>query len=1111
MPHSRTPQRFVQDVRARWRRRTIIQGVSVAVLTLAAIAALLLGLQAAGVPPVYLKAALVPAIGVWLLVLGFVLIRPLMRTPDDRQIALYIEERLPALEDRLNSAIELSAHTLPPEHSALLDRLLDDAARQVQTVPLDTVVDRQRSRILAYGAAAAAVVLVLFGARSLGDLSLRLADGSMAPAVERPYMTVNPGSVEIEKGAAQEVVVELRDETDREVVLHVKRGEGPWEKIAMQRGLGEPAFLHELASVQEPVQYFVEHDEVRSDVYRLSLYEFPAVAGIDAHYRYPSYTGLPERTQTGSGDLRAVAGTRVTLSVAATGAVETAELVLNDTDRRPMTRTEDGRYEAELMLRERATYTIALTDDRGKGNKFPEEYLIQPVDDAPPIVTVTDPQRDLRANAIEEVFVAARAEDDFGVKALRLRFSINGGDEETVTLVPDGSRRAPEAEGDHLFFLEDYGLAPGDLISYYVEAEDHFHTEAPEASDMYFVEIIPFDQQYRQQANMGGQMGRQASGVVLSQEQIITATWNLHRERNRMEAAAYREGVDGLVEAQARLQREIEQRISGTAFSLELQMSDENRRIVEHLRTAVEEMEAAVAALEAARPEVTKLRAALRPEMRALAQLEKADALNEERQVAQGNPQSGSGGGAAQEERMTELMDLELDIDKDKYELESQRQRGPQAEQQTDDALDRVRDLARRQEQLANQTNPQQQEQEDDRRRAERLQRDQDDLRQDAESLAQQMQQLARSNDRLSRQTQEGLQRAVDQMREAERALRRGDEQEARARQQQAVNELQRLTDDLQLAGAETTREQLDAFTDGFDRFREEEGALNRAVDEAFREAQQQNGRVDRDALERLQERRAAQREALEQLRERAAAIEERTRTSEREQDQAVASDLRNLQQRLRREELAQKLDDSETALRRGWLDYADRVGDDIASAMERLETDVRELERGLPRTDEEQLRRALADVQDTLERLDELQRQAQELREAEGEANEREARAAEARMRRQAEQARETTERLARELDGNPQAQRALQQAGSLLNRYAEADRMGTLLEGDAAKQVFNDRVYAPISQLEAALAMQLDALEMEKKLYGARRADVPAAYREMVDRYFEQLSKGQ
>ena len=172
-----------------------------------------------------------------------------------------------------------------------------------------------------------------------------------------------------------------------------------------------------------------------------------------------------------------------------------------------------------------------------------------------------------------------------------------------------------------------------------------------------------------------------------------------------------------------------------------------------------------------------------------------------------------------------------------------------------------------------------------------------------------------------SQQVQEGLQRAMDRMREADRALRNGDEQAAAAHQQQALNELDQIQRELQVAGAETTREMLDDLSREFDDLREQEEQLGEDIRETYQEALNNNGRLRRSDLEELEEKRGNMLSKLQQFERQAEAVERATRG----EDPEVASDVRNMLQQMKRDELEQQMKDSEKALQNGWLDYAER------------------------------------------------------------------------------------------------------------------------------------------------------------------------------------------
>src|SRR5205807_3212551 len=96
-----------------------------------------------------------------------------------------------------------------------------------------------------------------------------------------------------------------------------------------------------------------------------------------------------------------------------------------------------------------------------------EEYSMEALDDQKPIVEFTKPGRDTEATKVEEVFTELRAEDDFDVRQLQLYYSVNGGPEQKIDLFTGKGETPKEISAGHTFFLEEYDLQPGDLVTYY--------------------------------------------------------------------------------------------------------------------------------------------------------------------------------------------------------------------------------------------------------------------------------------------------------------------------------------------------------------------------------------------------------------------------------------------------------------------------------------------------------------------------------------------------------------------------------------------------------------------------------------------------------------------
>ncbi len=1145
----------VDDIRQRWKRRALVRGVA-----LTCVIALVIGFVflLALTNVVVANSALIAASVVALLIVGGVVwqyvVRPLRNQPTDQQIALFVEEQIPDLEDRFNAAVEVNDNAQSVSRSALIERLLEDAGKQARRIRPDTLLDRRREQWLSYGAGALLLVFLLFG-YSVRD-KISFSDGKIALTaltVAQPEMSITPGSVEIEKGASQEIIARFRSDSDDDVVLVWKEGEEEWRRDVMIRGgVGEPVFLFELEDLQQETQYFIEQGDLRSDPFTLSLYEFPDVSSIAVRVAYPSYTGLGSQTDEDTGDISALRGSRATISIGTIGTTQTAELVYSDGEEVSFDAADDGTFAVSVPVREDDYYTIKLTDARNKQNKFPEEYRIEALDDLEPTVNVTDPRRDLRANSIEEVLIAANATDDIGLKSLSLIYSVNASDEKAISLTDNLTKRTKEADGDYLFFLEDYSLEAGDVISYYVQVEDYLERNAPIATDMYFIEVVPFDNKFTQANNAGGGGGGggEQSGIVISQQQIIAATWKLIREQGKMAADDRDSALKALVTAQANLKQNIEKRISSTAFSLELRASDEQQKIVEFLRNSIREMDRAIDVLES-----DDLKGALTPERLALNQLLKADAMNREQQVQANRQQGGGGGGGGSaQDRITELMDLELDISKDKYETQQQRQQGggDQADSSVDDALNKVRDLARKQEELAQRSQENNIEGEDKKRFIETLKRDQDEIKQQTEQLSNALNQLESKDGNKSggRQMQKQLDRVSENMEKSERALRKGDVDEAMTHQRRALNELEELQDQLTMKSTDDARSKVRQLADEFDQFRAQEKRLADDIDRASSDARQRGNQglqaADQKTAADLREKREQMIENLDRLTDRASAVEKNIR----DDDPALAGAIRNMLQQIRRDGLEKNMRDSREALLQNWLEYADRKEDMIMETVDQLDEQRRAFDGTLPVTDEERLARSMQDLKDLRSQLEDIEQEATLARgenpggqpgesggEAEGQGAEgqqgngeqgesgqaqadgqggggqgqgrsgaREARTAQARLERQVERARETLERLEQSMEGSAEGQRQAEQIRSFLNR---AEGTGVKLEGQAAKDFFNARAYDPLSKLEETIIRQLDFAQLEKKLYGAKRSEVPAEYQELVDKYYESLSK--
>src|SRR4029077_19119957 len=125
----------------------------------------------------------------------------------------------------------------------------------------------------------------------------------------------------------------------------------------------------------------------------------------------------------------------------------------------------------------------------------------------PPQISLVRPGRDYHANPIEEVTVAAKVTDEYGLNDVALHYSVNGGPETTVDLLRKKGEK--QADGSTTISLENFKLVPGDLVSVYATAKDG---NAEAHTDMTFIQADPYEREFSQSQTSGGGGGGGGGG-----------------------------------------------------------------------------------------------------------------------------------------------------------------------------------------------------------------------------------------------------------------------------------------------------------------------------------------------------------------------------------------------------------------------------------------------------------------------------------------------------------------------------------------------------------------------------------------------------------------------
>ena len=732
--------------------------------------------------------------------------------PTDPQVALYVEEREPALRQSLLSSLASSAD--PGVAPGLAARVM--AAARQGLAAMDDGRHLERPRLRRAGGVAGAITLGSLALLAFGPDRFRVATATLVnpwrpvPAAPSFLVGVEPGNAEVPKGGGVDIHAVLNGFTSEGAELIFRSDTaGEWQRLPMSQDTAAGRFTTRLFDVVERTEYFVEATGIRSRAFTLSVVDLPAVSATEATVRFPGYTGMAPETIEAAGDLAVLKGSDVLLRVTVTRPAKAAWLVIEGRAPIPMTAASGGQFSGSFRVGGDAFWRIDL--DAPDGRRITGlQYTVDALDDAVPTVRFTAPGRDTKVSAIEELAAAVEAADDFGVRRLTLHVSVNAAAEQVITLADSSLKALTSVSAVHTFFLEEWSLKPGDLVSYFAEATDGLGQTGK--SDIYFLEVRPFDKSYREGEQGGGGGGgggeQSAEGLSERQRQIVVGTFNVLRD-SAAQQSSFRENVTTLTIGEGRLREDV----------LELSNQMRQRRLV-----AVDSTFDQIAtALDTARGELQKAeellgrqkpREALVPAQKALQHLQRAEAAYREVQVQRGQ-QPGGGGGAGAQREAEDLADLfELETDKLKNQYESvQRDQGRQAEQRLDETVERLRRLANRQQQ-----------------ENERMQRAADAMRnrqpqgggggggQSQRQLAQEAEETARQLERLARERNDpGMEDAARRLREAAEEMRRAasaNPQGGAARGNEALERLRSATGELERARSSSRQQEVRGLRD---------------------------------------------------------------------------------------------------------------------------------------------------------------------------------------------------------------------------------------------------------------------------------------------------------
>ena len=469
--------------------------------------------------------------------------RERLRPADFRALVATIERENPEVRHLLSTAAEQE----PDPHSGEFGFLQLRVIEQVLTHRHRVLWGRHFENKLSSATNVQTLALLgLVVALCLGGSPVRwhLASGTTWLAEE---IIVTPGDTQVERGTGLVITARFGHTPPAEAALVLVSASGKSKRIPLARHLADPVFGASLPEISEGGLYRIEYGTKKTRDYKIGVFDYPALTRADAGLRFPEYTGLTNQTIRDTRRVSAVEGTRLIYTLQLNKPVIRARFIGKAETLALTTSTNPVALLNDFTLTNSAHYALELVDVDGRTNKTPAEFSILVLPDRPPDVKVVFPRGDQRVSSLEELQLQGEARDDFGLLKYGVGFNVAGQEPQLIELGQVAAANE-KRQFTNQIALEKLGVAVDQVISYFAWADDY----GPDGqvrrtfSDMFFAEVRPFDQIFRQdqsgasesqnqnqrQNQQGNQGGNQQTRLAELQKQIVIATWKLQQEKN---------------------------------------------------------------------------------------------------------------------------------------------------------------------------------------------------------------------------------------------------------------------------------------------------------------------------------------------------------------------------------------------------------------------------------------------------------------------------------------------------------------------------------------------------------------------------------------------------
>lgn len=429
--------------------------------------------------------------------ISYLIILPLLkyfnvfRNRDFYYSANKVGKYFPEIKDDLINALQLvsSDNDNSLYSASLLDAAFKNVYERAKPIKFESIVDFSKAKKLSMYFLLSFVFCVLLfvfvpGLQAASNRLVNFNQEFIPPA--RFYFEVYPGNDEITKGENVDFVIRVKGEVPKKVFLLTREeSQTSFEEHEIQKdSVGEYKFS--IQQLRSSLYYYASAEDIQSEEYQIKVIDRPVIRSLDVKVISPGYSNIPLLEQKDNGNVSALVGSNVEISLLSNKELKSAHIEFEDSTKTDL-KIQSNLVKGSFKIRKDNSYIIVLNDLGDNKNLQPVRYYVKALYDSNPAIELVYPKENINLANDNRVPIEVKINDDYGFSKLNLNYKLTSSRYEltqekfsSIEIAID--KKIKEQIVDHIWNLTKLNPAVNDVYSFYLEIFDNDNVSGPKSA-----------------------------------------------------------------------------------------------------------------------------------------------------------------------------------------------------------------------------------------------------------------------------------------------------------------------------------------------------------------------------------------------------------------------------------------------------------------------------------------------------------------------------------------------------------------------------------------------------------------------------------------------------